>query len=652
MKKDLDYIKEKFDNCEVNAPAYMDEKFVLSRLEKNEPQLVPIKPKRSYRRIIAAAASFVAVCGLSALIIAAVFSSNNSTGLKRFQSYDEIKAAVHELDDIREICLYGDTVDKNVYDAESGVDAELSFSNASGTKNPASDYGELSHSSTYKQVEAVDEADIVKTDGRYIFCVEHSLYEGIKIFSAESGESETKLRPQFESGKLTDDGSGKYSDLYISEMFLRNDRLIVICQGYYHPKMRTENQMCTAAFVYDVSDIHNIKQLDVFSQSGDYSSSRMIGDKLYLVSVDYGIYGDRIVPECGRKCTVDQLPADCVYSFEKPSDNSFLVVSAYNTLDFSKQVETKAILGAAETVYCNESNMYITSSEWENDDGYYGWGNKTGIVKAELSEEITFTAYAQVDGFVNNQYSLDEYNGNLRVASTSVNDDGNDVNHLFVLDEKLNVIGSVTDFAEDESIKAVKYVAETAYVITYEETDPLFVIDLSKPEKPAILGSVEISGFSSMLVPIDENTILGLGYHTEQNDSDFTDMEIQSGFKLALFDVSDKTNPKVLDSKSYVDFYSPVMEDPKALVYNVNRNDYVIPLNYSKYTEDKYGIYETEENGGMLNFKVENGKIAEVDRYQSSHSETQRCLYVGDRIYMTCPGSSGAIRLEITEYMD
>ena len=308
------------------------------------------------------------------------------------------------------------------------------------------------------------------------------------------------------------------------------------------------------------------------------------------------------------------------------------MLSAYNTLDFSTQTESKSILGAVDDIYCNESHMYIYSTVW-NDSNYR---SNTQILKADLTDGIEFTAYTEVDGTIDDQYALDEYDGNLRVATTSY-DEWSDSNNLFVLDESLSVIGSVTGFAKNESIKAVRYLGDTAYVITYEQTDPLFVIDLSDPTAPAILGEVKISGFSTMLVPIGGDKLLGIGYHTENED--YTTLEVQEGLKLALFDVSDKTNPQVLDSMSFVNCDSPVQYNPKALVYNPDRGDYVIPLNYSDWGhyDSKTGeyVYVDEYHGGVLNFRVNGDKLEEISRYTTDYEEVDRCVYVGDDIYMT-----------------
>ena len=318
------------------------------------------------------------------------------------------------------------------------------------------------------------------------------------------------------------------------------------------------------------------------------------------------------------------------------------MLSAYDTLDFSTQTESKSILGGVDDIYCNENHMYIYSTVWDDanrgDDWSGSYNVSTQILKVDLTDGLGFTAYASVKGQVDDQYALDEYDGNLRIATTTYDYlDGNDSNHLFVLDDSLNVIGSVNGFAENESIKAVRYMGDTAYVITYEQTDPLFVIDLSAPTAPAILGEVKISGFSTMLVPIDENTLLGIGYHTE--DEDYTTLEVQEGLKLALFDVSDKANPKVLDSKSYLYCDSMVQYNPKALVYNPDRNDFIIPLNYSNWghydsAKQEY-VYVDDYYGGVLNFRVDGGKLNEISRYKTDYDAVDRCVYVGDTIYMT-----------------
>lgn len=267
----------------------------------------------------------------------------------------------------------------------------------------------------------------------------------------------------------------------------------------------------------------------------------------------------------------------------------------------------------------------------------------TLIIKVSLENGIDFTASGTVEGTVNNQYSLDESGGNLRVATTSYDREYNDTNHLFVLDKNLKQLGSVKDFAKNETIRAVRYINDTAYVITYMETDPLFVIDLSNPAAPQIKGEVKISGFSTMLVPVDDHTLLGIGYHTNDASSEGIDWNTQNALKLVTFDVTDMSSPKVLDTKIFPNCSSEVQYNPKALLVNFERGDYSIPYNYFKDFEYEDGAFRSygvpESKCGLVNFRVDNGKINVIQDYTSKKFTSQydtvtRCVYIGDYMYL------------------
>lgn len=682
MNNDFDFIKDKMDNSGVNAPEDMGEDFALKAIQDVEPKPVEVvRPKRSWVKITSIAASVVLVLALS--ISLSVYFINKSAApqtlslpgglsLRQFRSYDELRTAVKSLRDERAKNNFADGISyiadymTDSYAEKGGVmAAEDSAAVASAGADGASTYS--SFSETYKQVEGVDEADIIKTDGRYIYCVDSYMdTDKIKIF-APNGDSDPIVLLDVNEGDIsTPDESEPDStasrDYYyydygenfsVKDIYIKDDRLIAVCQDNGNYDSGTQ----TVAKVFDVGNIDNIALLGSNSQSGYYTSSRMIGDELYTVSSFYTYSGDPI-PYCGG----DMIDISCIYSYEKPEQENYLVVSAFDTVDFSTQTESKAIFGAADNIYCNLNNLYIYSTYYDYEGerrSYYAISEvKTRILKVELNDGLSFTAYAQVDGYADDQYAFDEYNGNLRVATTSTNEIGNTVNNMYVFDENLDQLGKVSGFAPGESIKAVRYVGDTAYVITYVQTDPLFVIDLSDPTAPEILGEVEITGFSTMLVPIDENTLLGIGYHTES--ADYTTMEVQEGLKLALFDVSDKTAPKVLDSISYVDFDSSVQYDPKALVYNPERGDFVIPLNYHhyEYVDDDlyyedgapYGREHYEYYGGMLNFKVDGDKLIEIQRYRADYDEdVERCVYIDDTVYMTHIGYDG-LCLDSVEY--
>ena len=676
MKNDFDFIKDKIENSGVTAPAEIDENHVLKKLEGIEPNSAPIltelKPKKNRARLIAGlAAAFVAVVTLS--VFGVIFSSQRQTPiqptvtqsdnadipLKTFSDYNEVKEELKKITASSDRILerYEQSVEVDSYEnaPEQGSGSSGSSLGMSGGS------GSDSHSETYKQVEGVDEADIVKTDGKYLYIASISSMQGIDIYSATDDPARiTTLYPENFSDPTKPSAyfdNEDDLDAFVEEMYIYGDRLIAVCNT--RGEHFTYNTM---AAVFDVSDIKNIRYVDRFFQSGDYTSTRMIGDVLYLVSEEYAYDEDEFsAPLCYRGDDPQEIPIENVRCVEKPSEPGMLIIGGYDLKDGAKDVRSTALIGTVEDVYCNESNMYLYSTKWryteivdyESYDGGIITDSAlhsseepvtTDIYKVSLSDGITFTACATIDGWLDSRYSLDEKDGCLRVAATIEDEKDNKTNALYILDSELKEVGKVTGIAKDEEIKAVRYVGDIAYVITYEETDPLFVIDLSDPKNPTVLGEVKIDGFSTMLVPVDENTLLGVGVYTE--DADYTAMQVENGTKLVLFDVSDKLHPKVLDEKIYRSCESEAIYEPRAFVKNPDRGDYLIPLNYIDNKVDKNMDYlDTVIHGGALNFKVENGKIVETARPEVKITHDyddviNRCLYVGDYIYLIDNGSA------------
>lgn len=627
MSKDFDFLKEKFDNDGVRPPAEMDANFVMDKLEGKSPRVVKM-PKRTIAGVIGGLVACVAV-------FAIVVTSTNTPVIKEpapiiaeageikaFDDYDSIRATLKEMgvnsklehnfgmmtDSVANSfqAMKGDTVDEAVSDSVS-----------------SHSFGE-----TYKQVSDVDEADIIKTDGKYIYVLNENT---VKIYSAKGDDS-----------KLVKTVKVRKDDIYGDiEMFIHNDKLIIISANYEKDQ--------TTAYIYDKSNVKDTKLIDKFSQSGTYSSSRMIGDNLYIVSDDYiETYND--IPYVVCKDKDIKLSADSIVCVEEPSHPAYLVVSKIDTANMkssTENYESKAILGASNNVYCNSDNMYITSTVYRD---YYDvdyedeivvdevdgdimevnpvYNDQVQIIKVSLKDGIKFVATTKVDGYIDSQYSMDEKDGYFRIATTCNNEKGVEVNNLLVFDEKLNEVGSVSGFAPTESIKAVKYIGDTAYVITYEQTDPLFVIDLKNPRNPKILGECKISGFSTMLVPIGDDRLMGIGYYTQ--DEDYTDMEVQEGIKIALFDISDKTNPRVLDEQVFKGYSSEVQYQPKALVYDAEKGTYFIPYSTYAYDSDKYST-------GVLGIKIDGKEIAPATRYKVNADEYDtiyRCTFVDDYLYM------------------
>ena len=659
----FDFIKQKFDESPVNAPEQLNEEFVKDKIKNIEP----VKEKKNHKKLIISVsiAAVIAVLLVNAILLTSIFGvfnngsfsigdlfnrGGNGTALtaniRSFANYDEIKNLLLKIRDYNYFYDYYDESDGPVFgnDQWSINEAVPDLGSSGGS------YGGLN--STYTQVLGVDEADTIKTDGEYIYYMDTE--RTISIIKADNGK--TELITKLEKPKTKE-----IADSYFSDFYIYNDKLIVLISSKNPSTSNTGYN--TGVYLYDISDKSNITLSDRFIQCGAYCSSRMIDNKLYVVSTAYANDEDFIPYVFDSKSTDDevskkQLEPENIYSVENPSRKCFAVASFIDVDESAHAVTTKAFLGSANEIYCNTENLYITarnnfwieqlnsSSNSDNNTAQeFTPKEYTQIVKVKLNEKLDFVASCKVKGYIINQYSLDEYNGNVRVATTS-SYGVNKTNNLYVLDSKLRGLGKVTDFAKNEDIQAVRYVEDTAFVITYLEIDPLFIIDLSNPSNPEITGSVKISGYSTLIVPVDKNTILGIGYGSEN-----TELNINDGVKIVTFDISDKSSPKVLDAKTYDYCYSAVQNNPKALLVNFDRGDYTIPLNYEKYDYVDYDYnypkssYEeqstTECHSGVLNFRVDDGKINVIDNYVSgefgyytANTPVDRCVYIGDYIYL------------------
>ncbi|MBQ4361816.1 MAG: beta-propeller domain-containing protein, partial [Lachnospiraceae bacterium] len=389
---------------------------------------------------------------------------NPKNGIITYGQY----AKTEELAEGETLAVNGD-MDAAKSDAVPGAAAESAAESAAS--------GSTSHSDTYRQVGGVDEADIIKTDGKFIYIV--SGYNEVEIYRADKGKTEKVARiTQFD-----DDGE-------IHNMYLDGDRLITVGLIYKDQETRS------VVTCYDISDHADPKEEGRFEQSGYVVSSRMTGGVVYLVTEDMA---DRhhCFPCVLTKGRYRELPVNDICAFPQPQMSTYVVVSAVDFKTGKKiSSQSKAVLGAGREIYCNTDNLYIACQD------YSGSTVKTRLMKIALNGgKLKFTAAGKVRGSVYGQFAMDEKDGYFRIATTA-DKNGKDVNNLYVLDGELNEVGSVTGFARNEHIEAVRFIGTRAYVITYEQIDPLFILDLSDPADPRIDGEVEITGFSTLLVPI------------------------------------------------------------------------------------------------------------------------------------------------------
>ena len=672
--KNKEYIQSLFDGDEIKAPESLSEDAVFKMLEIADSQAETdvaadklaasagapeckrwkqARRARAKRWIALAACAILAIVGIPKIYYSDLFLPDTSAKngeLHEFKSRTEIERIIKSFN--REPFLdrfrfgrgmgAGDMVEYATEDApmasEATSDMASNSAKSAETGSASASGGGSDHSSTYLQVEDVDEADIVKVDGRYIYAVSNK--QEVYIYEAKDGKTK----------KLSTIGSNGIEQ-YINDIFLKGDILVAVGHVY------KGSDGYTAVVTYDISDRSNPKLINEFRQGGnDIVSSRMVGDYVYLVTTCY-TYGNNIIPKCTIDGEYKEIAPTDICCVPNPKTSNYTILSA---VDISSgqagRSKTKALFGSTHNIYCNNHNLYVSVEEYDEKT----WNVKTRVVRAALDGlKIKFNGTAIVEGYIDNQFSMDEYNGFFRIATTA-NRNGMDVNHLYVLDEKLQEVGKIASFARDESIKAVRFMGDTAYVITYEAIDPLFVMDLSDPTNPRIKGEVKIDGFSSLLVPIDGKRLLGIGHATGDNGYGG---QYASGLKLALFDVSDPTEPKVLDSKEFKDMESPAQGTHLALTVNKDKGYYAIPYNIWDYgdvfvdddvdiTDDAESIPAPDELGGdftyeepirepqnetgVLVFGVggsDKDKIEVYDQHKLDAVQILRNAYIGDYIY-------------------
>jgi inhibitor of cysteine peptidase len=513
------------------------------------------------------------------------------------------------------------------------------------------------YSATNIQVAGVDEADIVKTDGEYIYVVSGNKTIIARAYPPEQAQVVSEIQ-------VTGTVSG---------IFVNGDRLVVFGdETPYYPYNDGIRESSSVAYyllsktfvkVYDISDRGNPRLERDVSTDGQYLSSRMIGDYVYVV-ISEPVYGEdnqvelpRVYPGGSEKGT--EIPATDIY-YSDVSDYYYVytTIMAINTQNnHQKPTYETILLGASSNLYVSLNNIYLTFPVWGSN---LGDGQGTSIYRIEVAgDNITYVASGQVPGMVLNQFSMDEYDGYFRIATTtgyvSKTGEATSQNHIYTLNMALNITGSLDNLAPGEKIYSARFMGDRCYLVTFKKVDPLFVVDLSDPYHPAVLGYLKVTGYSDYLQPYDETHIIGIGKETvEAEEGDFAWYQ---GVKISLFDVSDVSHPVEISHYVIGDrgTDSPVLYDHKALLFDESRNLLVIPVSVAEIDENQYpqgvpsNAYGQTVWQGAYVFNITlgqgiqlKGKITHIENpadlgqgyyYSYSPFSIQRSLYIGDVLY-------------------
>ena len=430
-------------------------------------------------------------------------------------------------------------------------------------------------SDTNTQVDGVDEADLMETDGDYIYSVAGDHLVITAAWPAEASEVVSQL--ELEGVPLG--------------IYLKDDGSLIALSRIYGNDLQPESGASSDRFgsqyetikttIIDVSDVVEPLVVREAYTAGVYKSSRLMGDRLFIVSYStmdhqpmWAANTKQDALKAVRDSTLaDWIPgrfdniksgeawassdadvSDCtnIYGSDRLSGNFLVNVETLDTSDANAVFQGTSVLGSVDAIYMNQRSLYVVSQE--ADDGpwqSYDSTIETVIHRFDIEGAAPqYSSSGAVPGWVLNQFSMDEYQGIFRIATTYNGGGGWDdtAAGVYTLREdgqELELIGETTGMGEGESIFSVRFVEDTGYVVTFEQIDPLYTIDLSDPENPIERGELEITGFSNYMHPVDDGKLLAIGMEA-------TPTGALQNVQISLFDVTDLDNP-TLQSRLQLD---------------------------------------------------------------------------------------------------
>lgn len=656
QEEKLEFIADQFEKEKEKLPVSLEKESVISTLKSVELSKTKKSRVIPLRRYVSAAAALVII------VTAAVFAT-------KLHTHDNI-ATDNPQQEVTDVLVYMPEQDnENPYEyieeyfvseheyvveenenkkkSEIGddfiVESSTTYNSATSAKKTTDSYG-----MTNTQVNGIDEGDIVKNDGKYIYTVANNRIYIVDtekmeqtavitdfVNEEEFPKTETNIDEIYVKGNIMTVIATE-EERYASTTYVYNNQIEY--KSYFCRPIDTSNSKTYITF-YDISDRQNPKKQSQHNQSGSYFDSRAIGDTVYtigyyIVNVSYEKTESQIRNECVPKIDGKRISIENIEFSRHGTDDvkSYVVISSFDMSGKTNNNSSYAYLGDVDTVYMSSERLYVISASYNQliADSNNGSGYSTVITALKLdSGKIIFDCEGGVNGNVNNQYSMDEYNGYFRIATTDFKEKNSnviDVSSVYILNKDLNIVGKLVDIAKNESVKSVRFINDTAYVVTYENTDPLFVIDLSDPTSPKITGKVELPGFSEYLHPISDGYLVGVGYDGNNEGADWDTV------KITLFDVSDPSSPKVADEYVVDKARTDITYDPKAFVFYPEKEMIGIPMvMYDTGAKSHCSYFIVSVKDGKLEKQAE--LLHGFNKYNGDLAEFFRGTYIVDRVY-------------------
>ena len=540
---------------------------------------------------------------------------------------------------------------------EEEMMAAESASNDLSEKAVSEDY-----SGTNTQVDGIDEGDIVKTDGKNIYILRNN--QDLIILEADGANtkkiSETAVTARSNTVNAKEGYDYYYysSYQYASDIYVSDNILAVIksdsswCNYSRQDVYSNISVDCIDVDFYDISDPRKPVMKASFGQDGNYSDSRLVDGKLYMIT-NYSVYGnldkdnpDTFIPHVYKNGKKSLAPLNTIVYPPEIETANYINIVCYD-LEKCDITDSKALLGrAGDTIYMSDANLYIANSKYCEDvvkeykkSVYdvkeYEEGYRTEIIKMSYKDKIVTKAIGTVPGNLLNQFALDEYNDTLRVVTTEeinrhttyTDPEMNFTNYVYgegtgttnalrILDKNLDPLGAITGLAQDERVYSVRFTGDIGYFVTFRQVDPLFAVDLSNPAEPKIMSQLKIPGFSNYLHPYSDGLLFGIGQNADEETGR------TSGMKLSMFDTS---NPYDVFEAAKLnlenDSYSEALYNHKAILVSPSRGIIGFPCSGG------YAVFGYSNDRGFY----EISRIKMDNCYWSSES---RGLYIGSYFYV------------------
>ena len=654
-----------------NEKLHAKETLLMEIKQKNAREKESSSRRQAWVRYGAVAAAFVLILGgviggafavRSARTQETATMTASAESGATISSYDDVYALIEKMQSGTDTGVaYGSGAVMTEGAAVAAPQAEVKSADAAtAAEAPAPDAstngGSQDYSETNVQVKGVDEADVVKTDGSYIYYVASNQLNILKADGAATKLVSTTLL------SASDAWWG-----YNSEMFLLGTRLMIISQGYNTVWVNDanggyqNNTDQTQVTIYDVSNPAKPALAASLGQSGTYVSARMIGDFVYIVTSQY-IYNPvrgtpvTYIPALTEGAETKLVsPAD-IYVPGTPQNAAYTVIGSVNLQSGSNYASAKAVFGGTSQLYANAEHMLLALTQYTSDtqpiapdkDGKNvqittGQSN-TDLILLGLNEgDVTKIASGSVPGYLINQFAMDEYKGIIRVVTTVdawkqiIYTDGVDTydyessnwNNLYTLDQSLTILGKIENLAKDEYVQSVRFDGDVGYFVTFRQVDPLFAVDLSNASAPRILSTLKIPGFSEYLQGYGENRLLGLGYDADEQTG------ATRGVKLTMFDTSNKASVKELFTAAVDADWTIAGSNHKAILADPEKNLIAFPA------DTDYYIYRFDAGTGFT-------QVAKVDLSSDLSSWNLRGLFIGDSFYVL--SESGVTVISLSSY--